>query len=921
MNSQKERVSQNSFTGWRAAGLLAVGLALGGWLAGPAFAQQQTQQSQEQASATNTAKPVTTVKDATKSAAPATKTSGSSSSAANSSSVSAVSTVSTDASSSDASSSSDAAPTPNLLTIGNYAVSGSVNAGWRYSNITGSAANYDTFVNLQQGPRLLDVSLNLRSLNHNGALFDNLSLTGFGFGGDPVDVVRLNMSKDKWYNFSATYRRYKYFWGYNLLANPLNPANSNPNLAVTTAPHLMDLSHRMSDFNLTLLPQSNVRFRLGYAHSLEVGPSYTTTEATVGAEQESGVVSLLFQGYKTTNDLYHAGVDFSLLPRTTFSYDQYVNHYKQDTQWYDANLGYQLSNGQPVDLGLVFNTLGSTPCASPVSNSSTTPPTTNPACQGDLYYDRGGRPRGTTPTERFSFQSTYFRNLNMTGAISYSSGDEAVNDLYDTWAGLNTRTHAAGSDATAATKANRIIVNGNWDAVYQITSKFRAMDSFSYNSFRIPGLDNFGVVNFYAQAAPGGGYSMLLPPGQFNATDCPPPYTAATCPQHGSSSGPDLATGYNSRYLGQDFRSNTFMLAYDFTPKIGARLGYRYTKRKIYDFNALYYTAETFFPGGNTGTTAAPITGPATAARGDCALPKGGTFPADLPAGCTLQPDGSVVFTGLTGDSDTAHNLSADINGNSALMGLWVRPANNFRTSFNLELSSFDQSFARITPRLLRRYQINSVYTPVHWAEITGEVDIVDSSNSVTEVQNQNHNRSYAITTMFTPASEFSFDLSYNYSDIYTQALVCYAASGPAGTGAAPCPIPGSPVPYAAITTYSSKTNFASADMMVKPAKQVTFTLGYAGSFVKGTPSWFNPLSTYSLNFLDPLTPYGPLRFNYQTPYMKLNWIIYKGLSYDIGWNYYGYNTRGENNPVGLAPLGTQDFNGNNMTVAVKYSF
>ena len=919
MNSQKARISPKSFTGWRAAGFLIAALALGGWLAGPAFAQQPAQQSQEQASATNATKPVTPVKSATTSAAPATKTSDSSFSNANDSTATATTSSN---SSSDASSSSDAPATPNLLTIGNYAVSGSINAGWRYSNITGSEANYDTFVNLQQGPRLLDVSLNLRSLNHNGALFDNLSLTGFGFGGDPVDVVRLNMSKDKWYNFNATYRRYKYFWGYNLLANPLNPqpTGTNQTLAVTTAPHLMDLSHRMSDFQLTLLPQSSVRFRLGYAHSLEEGPSYTTTGATVGAEQEPGAAALLFQGYKTTNDLYHAGVDFSLLPRTTFSYDQYVNHYKQDTQWYDANLGYQLANGDPVDLGLVFSTLGVTPC---ISNSSTTPPTANPTCQGNLYYDRGGRPRGTTPTERFSFQSTYFHNLNMTGAISYSSGDELVNDLYDKWAGLNTRTASAGADATAATKANRIIVNGNWDAVYQVTGKFRVMDSFSLNDFQIPGIDNFGVINFYSQLNSSGNPTMALPPGEFNSTDCPPPYTASTCPQHNSSSGPDLATGYNSTFLGQDFRSNTFMLAYDFTPKVGARLGYRYTKRRITDFAATYYTAETFFPGGNIGTAAAPITGPATAARGDCALPKGGTFPADLPADCTLEPDGSVVFTGLEAGSDTSHNLAADINGNAALAGLWVRPTSNFRTSFDIELSSFDQSFARITPRLLRHYQINSVYTPVHWAEITGAVDITDSSNDVIEVQNKDHNRSYSLTTIFTPVNEFSFDLSYNYSDIYTQALVCYTlvSGGPQPAGTPPCPIVGSPVTAGAITTYSSKTNFASADMIVKPVKQVTFTLGYAGSFVKGTPSWFNPLSTYSVNFLNPLTPYGPLRFNYQTPYVTLNWIIYKGLSYNIGWNYYGYNTRGNNNPVGLAPLGTQDFNGNNMTVAVKYSF
>jgi len=890
MNYQEMCVSKMNFEKWRNVWFLVAVLTISGWFARPAFGQQQAH--------ADDATPVTPHKDATKSAAPATK--AASSSSANNSSSPAVSNNF---------SSNDVTAPPLGITIGSYNVQGSIDAGWRYNNITGSQANYDTFLNLHQGPRLLGLSLNMRSPNHEGKLFDTLSLTGLGFGGDPVDVVRLSMSKDKWYNFNATYRRYKYFWGYNLLANPLNPSSSNPSVAITTAPHLMDLSHRMSDFQLTLLPQSSVRVRLGYAHGLEEGPTYTTTGATVGAEEEPGATAQLFQDYRTSNDLYHAGVDFSVLPRTTFRYDQFVQHYKEDNQWIDSNLGYQLSNGKPVDLGLVFNTVGNTPCANPVSSSGgTTPPTANPACQGNLFYDRGGNPRGTTPTERFSFQSTYVRNLTMTGNISYSSGDQTVNDLYDTWAGLNTRLHGAGANATASTKATRIAVNGEWNAVYQITSKFRAMDSFEYHAFRIPGLDNFGVMNFYSQLAPGGGYSMLLPPGQFNSTDCPPPYTAATCPQHTSSNGSDLATGYNSTYLGQDFRSNTVKLAYDFTPKVGANIGYRYSNRKITDFSALYYTGETYFPGGPSGQSAAY--------RGDCALVHG-----QLPSGCTRQSDGSVVFAGLSAGSDTSHNLEADINGHSALFGLWVRPGKNFRTGFDLELFSADHSFARITPRLVRHYQINSVYTPVHWVEITGAVDIVDSSNNVTEVQNQDHNRSYSLSTMFTPTSVFSFDLSYNYNDVYTQALVCYAVSGPAAQNVAPCPIAGSPVPDAAITTYESKSNFASADMMIRPAKQVTFTLGYAGSLVRGTPSWLNPLSTYSVTFLDPLTPYGPLRFNYQTPYVTMDWIVHKGLSYSASWNYYGYNTRGNNNPAGLAPLGTQDFNGNNMTLAVKYAF
>jgi hypothetical protein len=46
-----------------------------------------------------------------------------------------------------------------------------------------------------------------------------------------------------------------------------------------------------------------------------------------------------------------------------------------------------------------------------------------------------------------------------------------------------------------------------------------------------------------------------------------------------------------------------------------------------------------------------------------------------------------------------------------------------------------------------------------------------------------------------------------------------------------------------------------------------------------------------------------------------------RGFSYRAAWNYYGYNTRSPADPLTLIPIGGQDFNGNNMTLSVRYSF
>jgi len=97
---------------------------------------------------------------------------------------------------------------------------------------------------------------------------------------------------------------------------------------------------------------------------------------------------------------------------------------------------------------------------------------------------------------------------------------------------------------------------------------------------------------------------------------------------------------------------------------------------------------------------------------------------------------------------------------------------------------------------------------------------------------------------------------------------------------------------------------------MWKPQKRVTAVLGYAGSIVRGNTTFVNLLQ-----------PTGTLDFNYLKPFVTLSFDLYKGLSYKTAWNYYGYDDHGIANPVLLAPLPSQNFNGSNLTFSLKYAF
>src|SRR4029077_7105360 len=97
---------------------------------------------------------------------------------------------------------------------GNYNIKQSIEFGGRFTSIGGDTQTYDTFVNLQQGPRLLGFTAEMNSLNHHGAPFDRLYFSNFGYGGDPNDVSRLRVSKNKWYDFDALFRRDENFSNY-----------------------------------------------------------------------------------------------------------------------------------------------------------------------------------------------------------------------------------------------------------------------------------------------------------------------------------------------------------------------------------------------------------------------------------------------------------------------------------------------------------------------------------------------------------------------------------------------------------------------------------------------------------------------------------------------------------------------------------
>ncbi|HUK26032.1 MAG TPA: hypothetical protein VLV49_15725 [Terriglobales bacterium] len=743
---------------------------------------------------------------------------------------------------------------PEGVDNGNYHYAGSFEFGYRFVNTNGSGDIYDTYVDEHQGPRLLDQTLSMRSLNHAGVLFDNLFLSSFGWGGDPENATRLRISKNKWYNFSAMFRRDKNFWDYNLLANPLNPPNafiSNDN-----SPHEMLTTRRMYDYGLTLFPQSRIRFRLGYTRNNMEGPAFSSIH--------QGTDTVLFQNTRTLLDGYQAGVDIKLLPRTNLSYDQFLQYYRGDSTWADDNQLFQLSNGTPVDAGMIYNAAAGQPCSNtptPIFDTSTSPPTLKATCNGQLSYTRSSPTRISYPTEQLTLQSSYFRRMDISARGSYSSDDTKVDNFAEDFNGLLTRTAQRVFDGTGLARDRRIVASVDFGVTFYITQKLRLSDSFRFSNFRIPGFSDQTTVSLF-----GAGAASLLSP-TVSTSACPP-----TCPTHSSSSPADLATDLFSHFLQQDAKYNTVEVEYDVTKRFGGHLGYRYTAREVNE-SGTTFADELFYP--------------TLPNRGDCAT-------------VALNADGTCSFSGVT-ESEAD---SVDIHQHAGIFGVWAHPSDALRVNFDTEIMSADNALTRISPRNLQRYKGRAQYKPAPWMNVSGTVNVLESRDNVPDTLHREHDRNYGFALLMTPRPRFGVDLGYNYDDIFSTTNICYVITSSPPANSAFC---SSGTPYlSAVSLYTNKINFGYANFMIKPVKRTTLNLGYNLTSTSGTTLILGPTP----NTL------GPLGFNFHKPTASVDIELAKGLTWRTGWNYYDYNEKSI-----AYPLPPRDFQSNSATLSIVYAF
>lgn len=161
------------------------------------------------------------------------------------------------------------APTPEAVgdargeNTSGYNVMNSFETGYRFRAAGGNIGRYRSDINYGNGIRLLGSRLTVNSKEGHGGLFDEIVLVTQGLGNDPYEFANLRIQKNKLYRYDLQWRENDYY---------------NPALAISNGQHFLNTQRYLQDHDLTLFPQSNFKFFVGYSRNEQTGPALSTIQ-------------------------------------------------------------------------------------------------------------------------------------------------------------------------------------------------------------------------------------------------------------------------------------------------------------------------------------------------------------------------------------------------------------------------------------------------------------------------------------------------------------------------------------------------------------------------------------------------------------------------------------------------------------------
>jgi hypothetical protein len=317
--------------------------------------------------------------------------------------------------------------------VSDYNIVNSFETGYRFRTFGGSFEQYRSTVNYGNGIRLLSSFLSVNSRDGHGKYFDEALLTTQGLGNDPYQSAMLRIQKNGLYRYDMSWRLNDYY---------------NPGLRTDggAGQHLLDTEYTTQDHDLTLFPQSNYKFFLGYSRGNQNGPALSSIQLFDARGNEFP----LFENVRRVRNEYRIGNEIKLLGvRLTWMHGW--EDFKEDSNF--------LSGQNP----------GSNP-DSPTSLTS---------------FQRSEPIHGTSPYWRAGL-FTERKYFSANGRFTYTSGQRAF-VLDETAFGAGRFGATANREVVTSGVAQRPALTANLTVSLFPTSKLTVTNHTTVNNIRIDG--------------------------------------------------------------------------------------------------------------------------------------------------------------------------------------------------------------------------------------------------------------------------------------------------------------------------------------------------------------------------------------------------------------------------------------------------
>jgi hypothetical protein len=477
-------------------------------------------------------------------------------------------------------------------------------------------------------------------------------------------------------------------------------------------------------------------------------------------------------------------------------------------------------------------------------------PIINPACSVVSSYVRTLPTRTWTPTETLRLRSAAIKNFDINGNVHYTRGRSDMNHYFESAQGLTTTTGTNGPANRSVIwnggngTVQHTVIGADLGAIWHVAPTVTIADQITYSSTHEPGSSIIPPQT--ALATPAGAGNATINFGGALVT--------------GTASLPHGINGTRTfNYYGQEYLINNLTASWDPSAMAQFSLTYRYSNRNI--------------------GQGVPHQGP-------------------IPVAVLADPVNGTVT----------------INENAGVFTAALHPVKNWNINGSAELGYADNAFTAVGQRQFQIYRVHTIYRPRPWATFTGSFSDRERHNntnnnqeSVTagdvnysgQLMHVDHSRIGSVGVVLAPNEHYSFDVNYSYSDVYASTNICYNNGAtaanvavtpniPAIPGAATVTSSGTPNLCPGNTTWFAKdfmdapTQFASLGLSYAPVTPVRFGAGYTISSVNGS-RFFNDARDVN----------GSMVSAYQTPYLKIDYMIHAGFSVKGEYNYYSYGEGG----------------------------